>query len=117
MIVLSVLAGGIINYFTFSSGEDIEFFMPLIMLWAYLYTPLFVFNKIGNWKPSEFGFVVNRAVGLSVAMSVIIGIWILFTTTEMKNFEQWSDPLRTAFARVGEELFFRGFIYLFLLIF
>ena len=111
-VVLSIIVFGIINYFTWSPGVVTELSVFFLLCWLSLYLPMIVFNKSAGWKIDTFGFVLNKRVGTVVALSLLLGAWLYVKEPEIRMFDQWHYSLIEAFARVGEELYFRGFIYL-----
>ncbi len=63
-----------------------------------LYAPLFLFYKAADWKISEFGFVVNKKVGLIVLFSAVV-LGYSFIKGSMTG--EWHASLIEAFARTG----------------
>jgi len=81
-----------------------------LMLWTFTYVPLGIFVVIANWNVTEFGFCVTRSVGL--ALIIIIPL----CGSMAWNIQiPWQSALIEAFARTGEEIFFRGFLFALLL--
>ncbi len=110
-VILSLVAFGVINYFTWSPGVVTELSTVALLCWVSLYLPVIVFNKFAGWKVNEFGFVLNKRVGLVMVISLLLGAWLYVREPEIRMFDQWHYSLIEAFARVGEEAYFRGFIY------
>ena len=80
------------------------------ILWTLLYVPLGIFVVFANWNVTEFGFYVTRGLGL--ALIIIIPLCgALFWRMQTP----WYSALIEAFARTGEEIFFRGFLFALLL--
>jgi membrane protease YdiL (CAAX protease family) len=81
-----------------------------ILLWTLPYLPLLVFPVFPKWEVRDFGFSINPAV---ILISLFLtGICTYSTQTVTTT---WYGAFSEAFARTGEELFFRGFLYLLLL--
>lgn len=114
-VILSIIAMGIINYFSWSPGVVTELSVFGLLLWGSLYLPMIFFNYFADWKISEFGFVLNKRVGIVIALSLLLGVWLYIREPEIWMFDKWYYSLIESFARVGEELYFRGFIYLLVL--
>jgi membrane protease YdiL (CAAX protease family) len=112
-IILSVIAFGIINYCTYTPGVNDEYPLWSLLLWSYLYVPLFLLKIFNGWKVTDFGFVMNRRVVITVGVSGLIAGWVFFASPEYRMSARWEYSLLEAFARVGEEVFFRGFVYLY----
>ena len=108
-----VCIAAIANYFTWnivyeSSIVNWMIFFLSIVMWVALYVPLPTFIRKANWKLRDFGFVFNTStVIISLGLSILIIIRLAGTFT----FEFLNYTILEAFARVGEELFFRGFLY------
>lgn len=115
-IAIITIIAAVSNYFTwhseFSPLLGIMVFIIGIMLWIALYAPMYVFIKRDAWRIRDFGFVVNKRV---IIISIIL---VLFIITKLKlgfSFVFIGYILLEAFARIGEEVFYRGFIYTFFL--
>lgn len=114
-VLLSTIAFGVINYFTWSPGVVTEVSALLWLSWVSLYLPMLVFNKFADWRVSEFGFVFDKRTGMVAAISLLLGVWVYAKEPAMWTFDRGYYSLIEAFARVGEELYFRGFVYLLVL--
>jgi len=82
-----------------------------LLLWFLLYVPLGLFTTVAGWKIKDFGFSVNRRVGLALVPVFLLCAPIVLTFDQVP----WRSALIEAFARTGEEVFFRGFLFLLLL--
>lgn len=108
-----VIIAAIANYFTWdtvyeSSIVNAFILILTIAMWIALYIPVPVFMTKADWKISEFGFVFNKSTVIaSIAVSVLMLIRLGWTF----RFDLMQYTIIEAFARVGEELFFRGFIF------
>jgi membrane protease YdiL (CAAX protease family) len=81
-----------------------------LILWFLLYVPLGLFTAITNWKIEDFGFSINYRTVFASILVLALCVPIILT------FEvPWRSALIEAFARTGEEVFFRGFLFLLLL--
>lgn len=110
LFTLAVLMfGAIINYFTWSKDEEmtIGFLLLLLFVVALLYLPFVYFSQFSDWQIREFGFVVN---GLTVLIAILLIILSGFISLKGSGTDL-QVSLIEAFARTGEELFFRGFVY------
>jgi membrane protease YdiL (CAAX protease family) len=78
--------------------------------WIGLYVPLFVFPLWAKWDVHKIGFLVNPLSivisSLSAAIAVVFGLMLQFRTVS------WGEATIEAFARSGEEIFFRGFLFI-----
>lgn len=109
-----LLIAGIGNYYTWSKGPVESLNLLFILGWVFLYIPFFTYHKFDNWKIKEFGFIVNY----KVLGCIVLFLAILFLNNEIPIASNWKSTIMEVVARTGEELFFRGFLYvLFLKIF
>lgn len=77
-----------------------------ILLQGLLFVPFFVFALFRDWNFKEFGFLLNPRAALSALL--IVGVLV----PSFLNY--YNYPLIgvvEGFARFGEELFFRGFLF------
>jgi uncharacterized protein len=81
-----------------------------LILWTLLYVPVGIFVVITNWNVTEFGIHITRNLGLAII--IIIPLCSLITWNIRIP---WQIALIEAFARTGEEIFFRGFLFTLLL--
>ena len=81
-----------------------------IILWFLLYVPLGLFTAITDWKIEDFGFSINYRTGFASILVLALCAPITLTSEV-----PWRSALIEAFARTGEEVFFRGFLFLLLL--
>lgn len=110
-IISITVIGAIANYFTwhrqFSSAViETTLFIFEIIIWIALYVPMYVFMRRDAWKIEDFGFAANKrltVVSVILVLLIIIRLKADFSFNHMIFFE--------AFARTGEELFYRGYIY------
>jgi membrane protease YdiL (CAAX protease family) len=106
-IFVMLLAGALGNYYGFKSlGLDLVF-------WTALYLPAVIFPHYAGWKVAQLGFALNLRLLLVSALLLMV-VWSPIRDS-LLNFkpEQLPSILLQTYARAGEELFFRGFIFLF----
>lgn len=109
-----LLLASIGNYYTWSSGPVEEVNLIFLFGWLFLYTPFFIYSIWGKWEINEFGFIVNY----KTIIFIIVLLVILSQNNDIPPINNWNSTFIEIFARMGEELFFRGFLYvLFLKIF
>lgn len=114
-VILSIIVFSIINYLTFSRGiADGPEFIPYI-LWVFVYISSFIPGLLAGWPLNSFGLAVSRVLLLIVAVSAALGVWVFLALPNWRTLEPWSASLVKAFGLVGEEMFFRGYVYLVLL--
>lgn len=113
-IALITVIAAIFNYFTwhskYSSSLGFMIVVLTIMLWIAFYVPMYVFIKRDAWSIRDFGFVVNKRL---IIISIILVLFIIIKLKLCFSFAFVGYILLEAFARVGEEVFYRGFIYTF----
>jgi membrane protease YdiL (CAAX protease family) len=109
---LVVIIGGYVNYtFQYSSDPvDSPTFFQL-WIWSLLYIPFLVFPFMAKWEVKNFGFSINPVL---LFISIFIILLCGLTTLSSGN-TAWLGGLVEAYARTGEEAFFRGFVFLLLL--
>lgn len=110
-VTVSIVVIAVINYYTWRK-DPADYTVFTYLFWGSLYVPLFIFYKAADWKISEFGFVVNKKVGLIVLLSAVL-LGYSFIKGSMTG--GWHSSLTEAFARTGEEVYFRGFVYVLVL--
>lgn len=104
--------GAILNYLMPYNGNPV-FFPPRwsqLFMWLLLYLPLVFFPLLFGWKVRGFGFAVNRQ-----GVYAIIIVSLLCGPIALSFDIPWQSAMVEAFARTGEELFFRGFLFMLLL--
>ena len=104
--VCVVIIGGYFNY-TVPYSSDPTTTPTLIqgILWSMLYLPLLIFPLFAKWEIKPFGFSVNPFA----IMGGILVIAICTITARVQG--SWITGFWEAFARTGEEIFFRGFVF------
>ncbi|WP_420641815.1 CPBP family intramembrane glutamic endopeptidase [Candidatus Leptofilum sp.] len=112
-VLVFMLAAAVINYFTWTPdivivGEVTNLFW---LLWISLYVPSFIFVWFSDFSLTEFGIALNKKVMIFVALTIVSSAWFYFQNPEIWLQLSWSSSLAEAFARTGEELLFRGFVY------
>lgn len=111
LILVSIAA--IANYFTWnteyqSAIVNVFILLLTIGMWIALYIPMPVFITKANWKIIDFGFVINKS---TILVSLGLGVFITIRLAGNLTFDLLHYAIIEAIARVGEELFFRGFLF------
>lgn len=111
-LVLITIAA-VANYFTWgtqfaSTIINVLLLILTIAMWTALYVPIPIFIKTANWKLRDFGFVVNKG---TIIISLGLALLVLFRLGVNLQLNYLQYALIDAVARVGEEVFFRGFIF------
>ena len=108
-ILVILLIGALGNYYGFK-----HLWLDLLF-WTALYLPLLIFPRLAGWNLTQMGFSLNLRL-LLVSGLLLMVVWIPLRDS-LLNFrlEQLPTILIQTYARMGEELFFRGFIFLFAL--
>lgn len=109
--IVSLILFAILNYFTWTAGPVTEIALLYFVGWISLYVPLFIFYSHAQWEVNETGFTINKRVGIIVALSLVLGGYLYMKEPRMFVVEKWYSSVIEAFARTGEEVYFRGFIY------
>lgn len=114
-VMLSIIVFSILNYLTFSqsTAEGPEFIAYFLLVFVYI--SCFIPGLLAGWPLGSLGLTVNRVLLLIVAVSAAFGVWVFLALPNWRTIEPWSASLVEALGRVGEELFFRGYVYLVLL--
>ena len=104
-----LIAGAVINYFTWSNGEETAngFSVFLFVIVVLLYLPFVLLTRYADWQFKEFGLVVNGGTFLVALLLTALSLFV----TAMGVGTGFLTSLIEAIARTGEELFFRGFVY------
>ena len=109
--VFVVVLGAYLNYvMPYDTNPVISPSMTMLFVWLLLYIPLGLFTIIADWKIEDFGFSINYKVGFASILVCVLCAPMTFTTMV-----PWRGAVIEAFARTGEEVFFRGFLYLLVL--
>lgn len=103
--------GAYFNYVTpYDSNPTIAPSMIQLLLWVLLYLPLGFMVMLAKWNVADFGFSITTNLGLAVLFIVpVCGL----TTWGIQA--SWLSLIIESFARTGEEIFFRGFLFVLLL--
>ncbi len=111
--VFILTLGGFINYvIPYDPNPVTSPTILMIVIWLLLYAPLVLFTTISNWKIISFGFSGNYRIFIAT-----LPFLLFFAIFAILNIESiaWQSGLIEAFARTGEEVFFRGFLFLLVL--
>jgi len=104
-----ILLGGYLNYVTpYSAGPTTSPGLAGWLLWGLLYLPLIALPLLAKMNISELGFTLNPV--LLLVFLLIISVCFFVTQANKVN---WAAAGIEAFARTGEEFFFRGFLFTF----
>ena len=108
-ILVILLIGALGNYYGFKRLW-LDF-----LFWTALYLPLLIFPRLAGWNMTQMGFSLNLRL-LLVSGLLLMVVWIPMRDSLLHfRIEQLTTILVQTYARTGEELFFRGFIFLFAL--
>jgi membrane protease YdiL (CAAX protease family) len=108
-ILVILLVGALGNYYGFKS------LVLDLLFWTALYLPALIFPRYAGWQAVQFGFSINLRLLLVSALMLMI-VWSPIRDSLLNfHLEQLPAILVQTYARAGEELFFRGFIFLFAL--
>ena len=77
-----------------------------LILWGSCYLPIVVLPISARLKVTDFGFTLNPFLALAAALIVTMCFYATPTLIV-----PWRSALIEAFARTGEEVFFRGFLF------
>jgi membrane protease YdiL (CAAX protease family) len=110
LYAVSVLAlGSYLNYTEpYSPGPVTTPILWQLILWVSLYLPVIVLPLAACWKVTDFGFSLNPK--LAIAALLITLLCAVITNAIAAT---WGNGILEAFARTGEEVFFRGFLITF----
>lgn len=77
-----------------------------LILWGALYVPVVALPIAARWQVTDFGITLNPLLALALLLvtPLCAGVTIAAKTT-------WGSAILEAYARTGEEVFFRGFIF------
>ena len=108
-VICFVIAAAVINYFTYSPEGEFAGWESILALvfWSVQYLPIFVFHKFAKWEIKDFGFVTNYKVFLILVLAAII---VLPHISNLPK-STFKNALIEAYARTGEEVLSRGFVY------
>jgi membrane protease YdiL (CAAX protease family) len=111
-VLVITIAAAVVNYLTWEPGAVSGDMLWIgVIFWILLYLPVFIFWRWGSWKLDDFGFTSNLKTLAAGIYSLPIGLLCAQMITTV-SFEKWYTPVIEGFARAGEEIFYRGFIYM-----
>lgn len=97
---------GVLNYSTPYSSSPVTDIVPWqLILWGLLYLPIIVVPLTTGRKIIDFGFTLSPFLALA-----FLFITMLCASFAMAVRVSWGSAVIEAFARSGEEVFFRGFL-------
>ena len=76
------------------------------VLWSLLYVPIGLMVAIAKWNVTDFGFHIKSVLGLITILFIL-----LCGAISWRVQIHWQYAFFEAFARTGEEIFFRGFLF------
>jgi membrane protease YdiL (CAAX protease family) len=105
---LAVLViGGYLNHAQpYSSAAQTNPPFWVFILWGSLYLPLIVLPLTNCCKVTDFGFSLNTFLAIAALLATA---GCVFVTNSL--IVPWNSAAIEAFARTGEEVFFRGFLF------
>jgi membrane protease YdiL (CAAX protease family) len=99
----------VLNYTVpYSSGPVTTLEPWLLLAWGLLYLPIVILPIAARCKVSDFGFTLSPYLALAFIL-----VTMLCTLVSMRTSIPWGTAAIEAFARTGEEVFFRGFLIVF----
>ena len=108
--VVVVLLGAYANYSQSYSPDPVTTLdIRQLLLWGLTYVPVIFLplittaNAAKPWRVTDFGFTLNITMAL---VSVVCVLLVALKTPPIT----WTSAILEAFARTGEEVFFRGFL-------
>ena len=102
-----IAIAGYFNYTEpYSPGPAATLILSHLILWAALYLPLLVLPLAAGWKVTDFGFSLSPTLALVFVIVTMLCAEITFNARV-----SWGSAAIEAFARTGEEVFFRGFLF------
>jgi len=103
--------GAYLNYvLPYDTDPVISPSITMLFVWLLLYAPLVLFTRTADWKIEDFGFSVNSRAGFASIL-----VLALCAVPAFIGMVPWRGAFIEAFARTGEEVFFRGFLFLLVL--
>jgi membrane protease YdiL (CAAX protease family) len=109
--IIVILLGAYENYsHPYSPDPVTTADFRVLFLWGLSYVPAIVLpltttaNAAKPWRVTDFGFTLN----VRMALTTLVCILIALATLSIKI--TWTSAILEAFARTGEEVFFRGFL-------
>jgi membrane protease YdiL (CAAX protease family) len=109
--ILLTLVGGYLNYVVpYDGAPTVIPSYQALMLWAMLYVPVLVLVIFARREVKDFGFSVSPTAILAAVFFAALCVPALAARTAT-----WVGAISEAFARTGEELFYRGFLFTLLL--
>ncbi|MBN2392530.1 MAG: CPBP family intramembrane metalloprotease [Anaerolineae bacterium] len=112
-VVYAIVVWMVISYLNYVLPYDpdtpTKFDLEHLLFWSLLYLPVIVLPAFANWKLRDFGLGINGATILAALL--VVGMCGSMVLSVERNL---AHAATEAFARSGEEIFFRGFVYLLL---
>jgi len=109
--IILLAMGGYLNYSEpYSPGPATTPVLWQLILWSCLYLPVIGLPIAAHWKVTDFGFTLSPYLTIVALMITLLCAGITNASTA-----RWGSGILEAFARTGEEVFFRGFLITFFL--
>ena len=106
-VLIVLLIGGYLNYVTPYSGEpETNPKLWMIIIWCSFYLPVIILPLVAKRNVSDFGFTFTPQLAIGFVL-----IFLMCAPTINVNRATWGGAAIEAFARTGEEIFFRGFVF------
>ncbi len=105
--VILLLLGAYFNFeFTYARDIGTMGIVGMWILWSLMFLPAIVLPLRAGWSSNQIGFGLGWAAVITSAGFVAL----LFLVPDWRHLS-WPLAAREAFARTGEEAFFRGFLF------
>ncbi len=108
-VLTLLIAAAIANYLFSTPGPETAPGALAWGLWVALYLPCLIFPMLAGWQLADLGLYLNSR--LLAAVGIVFLLVISCPATAALAASDWYTAATEAFARAGEEFFFRGFLY------
>ncbi|WP_291573097.1 CPBP family intramembrane glutamic endopeptidase [Clostridium sp. UBA4548] len=102
--IISIYLNGFVEF----DPSNYKMLLIAIILWLLLYIPIPISVMKAKYEISEFGFKITKALLISLPIFLI---FILPKANYDISINTFYWAILISFARVGEEVFYRGFVY------
>ena len=107
--ILLLAIGSTLNYTEpYTPGPATNPVLWQLLFWAALYLPVIGLPLAAHWKVTDFGFSLSPYLALAALI-----VTLLCAALTNAKAGTWGSGALEAFARTGEEVFFRGFLITF----
>ncbi|EQB86206.1 membrane protease YdiL (CAAX protease family) [Clostridium punense] len=107
-IIFISIIGIYFNGFVEFDPSNYKLLLIAIILWLLLYIPIPISVMKAKYEISDFGFKITKALLILLPIFLIV---ILGNTSYDISASTFYWAILFSFARVGEEVFYRGFVY------